>query len=99
MTTPFSRVRDELRTLKVNIIPSGGEYHVWHKHSRREDAHITEDLQDALTRGREIGLNPPPEPEPSMGPLPNPYSMRSKIRKHNAPIAKARAKRARRNKS
>jgi hypothetical protein len=84
MITPFNRVREELRRLKIDIRVAPGEYHLSHR-GFPDTVTRCLDLNDALLAGREMAKNPPEPPDPPPGPLGSPA------------LAKQRAKRIRHN--
>jgi hypothetical protein len=88
---PFQSARDELKKLGVELHRAPGEYRVNFPNGARETDYITDDLQDALTRGREMAEHPPPPEPPPLGPMGR-RSRRGDMFKHNKSVAARRAR-------
>jgi hypothetical protein len=88
----FQTVADELRTLGLVLERAPGEYRVNFPHGTADTEYITDDLQDALDRGREMAKNPPPLPEVPLGPMGR-RTRRGDMYKHNRAVAARRGHR------
>jgi hypothetical protein len=87
--TPFQDAHAELKSLGLVLRYAPGEYRVNFRNGRPETEFITDDLQEALARGREMASHPPPEPAPPVGPL-GPRSRRGTMYRHNRKLAARR---------
>ena len=88
----FQAVSDELRTLGLVLEQAPGEYRVNFPHGTAETEFITDDLQDALDRGREMAEKPPPLPELPFGPMGH-RTRRGAMYRHNKAVAARRGHR------
>lgn len=86
MTAPFQTTFDELKTLGLVLRQTPGEYRVNFRHGSEATEYITDDLQDALARGREMAAQQPSF-APPLGPVGPRSSRRGKMYRHNRKIA------------
>ena len=94
MTTlpAFQTAFDELKTLGLVLRRAPGEYSVNFPHGTEATEYITDDLQDALSRGREMAECPPPRELPPLGPMGR-RTRRGDMYKHNRSVAARRGHR------
>jgi hypothetical protein len=92
MNTVFQTVSDELRALGLVIQRRPGEYRVNFPHGTAATEYMTDDLQDALNRGREMAEHPPPLPDAPLGPVGR-RTRRGDMYKHNRKVAARRRRR------
>jgi len=93
MTIPaFQTAFDELKTLGLVLRREPGEYRVNFPHGTEATEYITDDLQDALSRGREMAECPPPRELPPLGPMGR-RTRRGDMYKHNRSVAARRGHR------
>ncbi len=67
-TTPYQKAFDELRKLGLVLQQAPGHYRVNFRNGTIATEYQTEDLQDALQQGRVMAAQPPPLPDPPLGP-------------------------------
>ena len=89
-TTPFQIASAELRALGLVLQQAPGHYRVNFRNGRAETAYTTDDLQSAVTRGREMAASPPQSPEPPLGPTGPRSTRRGFMYRHNRNIAARR---------
>lgn len=90
---PFHIACEELKMLGVVLRKGQGEYRVNHRGGTATSEFLTDDLTDAITRGREMAAERPNRPEPPLGPTGPNSSRRSRMYRHNRRLAARRAKR------
>jgi hypothetical protein len=93
MTTPFQKALDELRRLGLVLQQAPGHYRVNFRDGTSATEYHTEDLEDALQEGRRMAADPPPRPEPPLGPTAARSRRRAFMFAHNNRIAAIRRKR------
>lgn len=91
--TAFQTVSDELKRLGLTLRREPGEYRVNFRDGTAAAEYITDDLQDALKRGREMARRPPAPAELPLGPLGR-RTRKGHIYKHNRKLAARRKKAA-----
>jgi hypothetical protein len=94
-TAAFQAACDELRALGLLLRQSPGEYRVNFPHGTAATAYVTDDLQDALKRGREMAENPLPAPDAPLGPMGR-RTRRGDMYRHNRMVAATRRRKRRR---
>jgi hypothetical protein len=87
----FQSACDELNKLGLELHRAPGEYRVNFPHGTPGTDYITDDLQDALTRGREMAERPPPFELPPLGPMGR-RTRRGDMYKHNRSVAARRGR-------
>jgi len=90
-TAAFQMVAEELRALGLLLHQAPGEYRINYPHGTAATEYVTDDLQDALNRGREMAENPLPLPDLPLGPVGR-RTRRGDMYKHNRMIAARRRK-------
>lgn len=88
----FATVRAELHDLGLVIDADPGEYRVNYRHGTAASIYLTDDLLDALAAGRRMAESVPPTPPPPLGPCRGRQRRRGLMYRHNAAIARERAK-------
>jgi hypothetical protein len=85
----FQAAFDELKALGLLLRQAPGEYRVNFPRGSAETEYITDDLQDALDRGREMAEEPRPVPEVPLGPMGR-RTRRGDMYRHNRTVAARR---------
>jgi len=92
-TTPYQKAFHELRKLGLVLQQAPGEYRVNFRNASTATEYRTDDLSEALEQGRVMALDPPPRPDPPLGPT-GPRSPRKAVMySHNKRDAARRKKR------
>jgi len=91
-TTLFQTVSGELRALGLVIQQAPGYYSVNFRNGSEATEYQTENLDDALHRGKEMAAHSPPLPEPPLGPTGSRSRRRAIMIAHNNRIAARRRK-------
>lgn len=91
-TTPYQKAFEELRALGLVLQQAPGHYRVNFRNGAPATEYVTDDIEDALARGRLMALLPPPAVLPPLGPTGPRLSRRAFMYRHNRKIA-ARRKR------
>ena len=91
--TPFDIAREELKVLGVVLRKGQGEYRVSRRPGTPSSEFVTDDLTDAITRGREMAEQALNLPEPPLGPTGQSRSRRNRMYHHNRKLAARRSKR------
>jgi len=92
-TTPYQKAFDELRKLGLVLQQAPGHYRVNFRNGTAKTEYQTEDLYDALDRGRLMASNPPPPAEPPPGPTRARSRQRAFMLAHNNRVEARRKKR------
>jgi hypothetical protein len=88
----FQSAYDELKKLGLILHRAPGEYRVSFPHGAPGTEYITDDLQDALSRGRDMAEQPPPQQPPPLGPMGR-RTRKGEMYKHNRKVAARRRRR------
>ncbi|WP_226019388.1 hypothetical protein [Novosphingobium sp. FKTRR1] len=86
----FQDVADEFRRMGLHIEAIPGEYVLSYRGRTDCPTLRVEDLAEALTTGRQMAENPPPDALPPLGPTGRRHSRRGKMMKHNRWVAARR---------
>lgn len=91
--TPFHIACEELKVLGVVLRKGQGQYRVNHRGGTLASEFFTDDLTDAIARGREMALQVSKRADPPLGPTGPSRSRRSRMYRHNRRLAARRSKR------
>ena len=88
--TAFQTALDELKALGLVLQKAPGQYRVNFRNGTEATEYLTDDLESALAKGREMAAQPPPPPAPPLGPTGPRSSRRGVMYRHNRKIAARR---------
>jgi hypothetical protein len=91
--TPFHIVCEELKMMGVVLRKGQGEYRVNSRDGATATEYVTDDLTDAVDRGREMAAQVRNRSEPPLGPTGPNRSRRSLMCQHNRKLAARRSRR------
>ena len=93
-TTLLETISEELRSLGLELQQGAGEYRINYRYGTAATEYQTDDLFEALERGRVMASNPPPRPDPPLGPTGPKSPWKACMYAHNKRDAAKRWKRA-----
>src|ERR1700679_2583892 len=88
--TPFQIVVNEVKMLGLILRKGQGEYGVNNRDGPLASEYVTDDLTDAVKRGREMAAQSPKQSEAPMGPTGPRTARRSRMYRHNRKVAARR---------
>jgi hypothetical protein len=91
-STPFQIACDELKALGLVLQQAPGHYRVNFRNGTEATEYLTDDLQAAIERGREMAAQPAPAQAPPLGPTGPRSSRRAFMYRHNKRIAARRSR-------
>jgi hypothetical protein len=92
-STPFQAAFDELKALGLTLLQEPGQYRVNFRNGKALSEYTTDDLQDAITQGREMAEQGPPPTELPLGPTGPRFTRRGFMYRHNRKDAARRRRR------
>jgi hypothetical protein len=93
-TTPFEIACAKLKALGLVLQQTPGQYRVNFRDGTAATAFMTDDLQSAIMRGREMAANPPNPSELPLGPTGPRSSRRGLMYRHNRKLAAQRRRKS-----
>jgi hypothetical protein len=90
-TTPFQTACEKLKALGLVLQQAPGHYLVNFRNGTTDTEYQTENLDDALQRGKEMAAQPSPAREPPLGPTGPRSKTRAFMYSHNKRVAARRA--------
>jgi hypothetical protein len=91
-STPFQTAFDELKALGLTLVQEPGQYRVNFRNGKAATEYATDDLQDAITQGREMAEQGPPPTELPLGPTGPRSTRRGFMYRHNRKLAARRGR-------
>jgi hypothetical protein len=98
IASPFQIAFEELHELGLVLKQTPGEYRVNYQGGTSATEYRTDELQDAVQRGREMAERAPPAEPPPLGPTGPRGTRRYLMYRHNKKLAARRAKKVTRQK-
>ena len=92
-STPFQIACEELKALGLVLKEAPGQYRVNYRNGTAATEYTTDDLQAAVTRGRDMAAQPPKPSERPLGPTGPRSTRRAFMYRHNRKIAARRSRR------